>query len=326
MRIKKEPLVLAVVIIGLLFYILYRDSDRSFYEIPKLEKETASEITKIDVVRSGKTVSLERESDGGWRIMPQEYPAESRYIDRMANTLADLTLTAMVSESEAYARYGLDDAKKVTVKAWCGDRLARQLDIGKAASGMTFVRIPGDKRVFQAGESFRWHFDMEMEGMRDLTVLVLKPKEIVEIEIQKDQEVVKIVRNTGSTDADSDRSGEPTWIGPLGKTVVESSVDYLLKNLSNLKCERYVQGKTKEDFTDFNYSIKLKGPEALFIKLTGLVEGKEGKEEEYIGVSSQNRYPFYLNKYEAMKILTSPDELIKAESPDTGKTEESKPE
>lgn len=334
MRIKKEPLVLAAIILALVLYLLYRDSDRAFYQLPRFEKVAASDISKIDVTRSGKTITLERQADGTWQIMPQEYRVESTRTDRMVNTLSGLTLTALVSESEAYTRYGLDEAEKVTVKAWTGDLPVRRLEIGKAITGLTFVRLPGDKRIFHAGESFRWHFDLDMDDLRDKTVMTLKPDEIVEIEIQKDDQSLKIVRNTPAREMDTTQQEEkdtphpqePVWIGPEGKMVVESSIDYLLKTFSNLKCERYVEGKEKGDFVEPIYSITMKGPEDLYIKVMEKEEGKDGNEEEYVVISSQNRFPFYLSKWEATKIMAPLEDLIKTEPSSVEKKEDSQPE
>jgi hypothetical protein len=71
-----------------------------------------------------------------------------RLAQEMLDTLGGLTLTALVSESKNYALYELDDAQKANVKAWQGDQLKRDVDVGKAAPSFrhTFVRLAGDDR------------------------------------------------------------------------------------------------------------------------------------------------------------------------------------
>ncbi|MBW1691689.1 MAG: DUF4340 domain-containing protein [Deltaproteobacteria bacterium] len=90
----------------------------------------------------------------------------------------------MVSESRDYSRYQLDDEHKITVKAYIGEKLTRELDVGKAAPSYrhTFVRLKENEFVYHARENFRNAFDLsvdlcEAEGKR---VRVSCPREFQE--------------------------------------------------------------------------------------------------------------------------------------------------
>ena len=60
MKIKKEYLFIALVIFSLVSYLLIRKSDRTEYQLPAVPKVIAGNITKIEVVRPGETVTLEK--------------------------------------------------------------------------------------------------------------------------------------------------------------------------------------------------------------------------------------------------------------------------
>ena len=60
----------------------------------------------------------------------------------MLSAIENLTLTALVSESKNYNLYDLNEEKRINVKAWQGENLKRDVDLGKTASSFrhTFVK------------------------------------------------------------------------------------------------------------------------------------------------------------------------------------------
>ncbi|MBW2251827.1 MAG: DUF4340 domain-containing protein [Deltaproteobacteria bacterium] len=171
MKIKKEYIILAVIIAALLLYLSQRKTDRTLYKLPDVPEISNSNITKIEINKNSTPIILSKEGDL-WTIGPKKYPADTLKVKNMLDVMGKLTLTALVSESKSYNRYNLDDDNKITVKAFDKDKLKLEFDIGKAASSFrhTFVKIAGDERVFHARGSFMGKFDKTVDDLRDKTL------------------------------------------------------------------------------------------------------------------------------------------------------------
>ena len=61
MKIKKEYLILAVVIAALAAYLYQRTADRTHYTLPKLPALAAGDITRVQMTRGAETVTLARQ-------------------------------------------------------------------------------------------------------------------------------------------------------------------------------------------------------------------------------------------------------------------------
>jgi hypothetical protein len=65
MKVKKEYLILAVLIVTLSLYVYFRQQDRTHYELPVLVEVPASEIMKIEISKGqGPILRCERMGDG----------------------------------------------------------------------------------------------------------------------------------------------------------------------------------------------------------------------------------------------------------------------
>nr|MBL0716493.1 hypothetical protein [Desulfobacterales bacterium] len=97
------------------------------------------------------------------------------------------------------------------------------------------------------------------------------------------------------------------WQTTNGKICAESKIDELLAKLSNLECEQYIKNKNKDDFKDPVFMIELKG----INKNKLLIFSMQGKDAtEYPCISSANKYPFFLTKYQAEKIMIDPEKIV----------------
>jgi len=255
MKVKKEYWIPAVLIIGLSLYLFFHERDRTQYELPVLQELPASEITKIEILKpGGLAIALERKDDG-WILLPDAYPAESGKTNTLVESIGKLTLTALVSESQTYERYGLGKEEKIRVKAWAKEKLKRDFEVGKAApsSQHTFVLLAGDPRVFQAGENLKARFDQSLDDLRDKSVFEFEPSAVESVVLDDGKKTVSVTRKavpveigTAQSKDPSEESSQGVWESPEGK-VDESKVRQLLSVLSNLKCRAYMDNhKTME--------------------------------------------------------------------------------
>ena len=324
MKIKKEFIILGIIIGGLLLYISQRSTDKITYQLPDIPAVAKKEITTIEVSKDETPIVLKKKDDK-WYFDPQGYLADSNKVRGMLSGIEQLTLAALVSESKNYNLYDLDDQNKIQIKAWQGDTLKRDFLVGKTAAGSqhTFVRLANDDRVYQAQENLRAKFEHTVDNLRDKTVLAFNSSEIQEIKVTRDGESMTFIRtqetgkNSPSKTADTESAKPPpgivktTWQTADGRKVDETRVIRLLSTLSKLKCQKYIDDRQKEELTDPVYAIVLKGTQdyslSIFAK-TG--EGNAG----YPAVSSGNDYPFELSKWQAEQLLKVPDEIVEKPS------------
>ncbi|NQU14283.1 MAG: DUF4340 domain-containing protein [Desulfobacteraceae bacterium] len=319
MKVKKEYVLLVLIILALSIYLYVRSTDRTLYEIPEVPDLAGDDITEIDISRpGGATISLNKKDDQ-WVIQPQGFVADTDKVKAMVNHIKKITLTALVSEAKDYNRYKLGDDQKITVKARTGDKLSRDFDVGKTAPSYqhTFIKLADDANVYHARGNFRSDFDQTVESLRDKTVLSFDKKEITEIRISKGQETLILDRKEVSVEPEPTQKAEKekkpaakketVWVNPAGKKGDASKVSSLLKALSDLECKRYIGNRKKDDLKDPVYRVRLKGLQ----EYTLSIFAKKNKDaKSYPAVSSQNDDPFELADYQANKIMIAPDEML----------------
>jgi len=315
MKIRKEAIILGIVIVVLSLYLIFNKSDRSLYELPDLKPIPTSKISKMTIDSSEGSIVFIRKA-GGWVINKEAYPGDETSIKRLVDIIADLTLTTLISESKNYGRYNLDPDHKITIKAWEGDKLLREFDVGKSASGHrhTFVKLIGDHRVYQAGDSFRNKVEEKADMFRNKTVMSFKPDQIEQVQVSKEdtqriylKEKSQLV--SSETPSDGDKMGSDTakslWKNSAGEVVKENKLTKLIGDMSSLKCSAYVYDRQKADFKNPISMITFKGAEEYTLQI---FEGLEKDASEYPAVSSQNDYPFFIPKWQADPIIKAPDD------------------
>jgi hypothetical protein len=330
MKSKKEYIILGGIIVLLALYLVYQKKDRTYYELPKLPEVKKADITALKITKTDQVIELQKKDDK-WMILPEKYPADSAKIDPMLDIIAGLTVTAMVSESENYNRYELDDPKKISIIALAGDKTVRSFDMGKTAPSNqhTFIKLPDDKRVYHARENFKTKFDIKADVLRDLTVLAFDKAQIQQIEVQAKekkplllsmkQEPVEVDvkpedANTKTkkdqTPEGEDTSNEQTpeketapktiWQSADGETMPESDINSLLDGVSKLKCKEFIKDKGKADFTSSIYTVKLKGDKTYELSIFDKIKKDDNT---YPAVSSESEYPFLLPQYKVEDLI-----------------------
>ena len=314
MKIKKEYIILAVVIIALTVYLVMRSSDRTQYQLPDVPQVAAQEISRLQITR-GQAIIVINKKDDKWYIAPDEFPADANKVKDMLNAVEKLTLTALVSESKNYNLYDLNEDKKLNVKAWQGEDLKRDVDLGKTASSFrhTFVRPAGDERVFHARGNFKNNFDFSVDDLRDKLVLALNPADIKLIQVIKDQQTLTISKSQAPVVVDNteaEKKSDPgpgakksAWQAADGRPVEETAVNQLLNAVSDLRCEKFIIDRQKEDFTSPLFTLQLKGGQEY--SLTIFAKTAE-KDTDFPAVSSGSNYPFLLSGSLVDNILIDP--------------------
>lgn len=322
MKIKFEYVILVMVIGLLSLYLLLHKTDKTNYRLPVLPPLASEDISKIEIVKPNATIALTKTGER-WKIAPQGYPVTPSRIDDMLNIIKALTLTAMVSESKNYERYDLNDEKRLQVRAWAGDVLKREFDIGKTASSYrhTFVKIAGDDRVYHARENFRGKFDQTVDGLHDKQVLTFEADTVQTIRLVQGETLTVITRSQAPADvkpagqdqkAPADQTAEPLWQTSAGVKLDPVKIKSLLNTLARLNCDKYLYDRAKNDLKNPIFTVVLQGLQEYTLSLFRRPDQEAGP---YPAVSSENETPFLLPERLVKGFMVPIDELkLKAEA------------
>ena len=311
MKFKKEYALLGVVILVLLIYLFRNQQDQVHYALPETPRLNTADINQLTVSKTGETITLKRQ-DGQWRLMPGDYPADTAQVERMLKSVAELEITALVSETQSYARYELDGDRRIDVKLFTDSQLIRQVAIGKAASTFrhTHVLVGDDHKVYHAGGSFRWEFDKSIDDLRDKTVFSFARDAITSISIKADTQEQIIRKETGSgrdavpdaTPTDKNQAAPPpeaAWVTSAGQTVDNATVDELLEALSPLKCKAFIGENDKDSLGDSQYRIQLTGDATHHLEI---FSPRPETPNEFPGTSSGSPHAFVLSEFDVEKV------------------------
>ncbi len=303
MKIRRELLVLALLIAVLAVYLARRGTDRTHYELPELPAVAAPEITRIEIEGLGKRQALVRRDDR-WFTAEKGHPADPGRMREMVEALAATRLTALVAESGELGRYDLDEARRLRVKAFAGERTVRDLEVGKPAPSFrhTFVRLPGDGRVYHATENFRFRLESALDEVRSRSVLAVRRGEIREILLEAGGQALTLAP------APPEREGAPAgWQSADGRPVKAAEVDLWLAEFVDLECQGFLDDRGKDDLGEpsFRVTFRTEGGER---RLELFAPPRPG--EPSPGRSSDSDFAFVLSADQEKRIRKSPSDLL----------------
>ncbi|MFH1156995.1 MAG: DUF4340 domain-containing protein [Pseudomonadota bacterium] len=317
---KKEYLILVVVIAALCAYLILHNEDRTHYALPVISPVEAKDITSISLEKQGKIMVFTRKGDT-WVVSDKEYPADASKMDKIVGYIKDLTVTALVSESRDLSRYELDPDHRIAVVAKKGDTVVRKFDVGKAAPTYrhTFVSIEGQDGVFHASQNFRREFEADLDGFRDKKVLSFDSGKAVRVSVEKGE----LSRVFNKKIVKSDKAEDPetvTWHKADGTLQTNPSVDGMVSMLSDFTCSGFFADDTRTTLEGASplcrISIDMEG--ANQVMFTMFPKDADGK---YSGLSSGSSYPFLMDSYQGDDVLKKVDGLLGIEENKTGTKE-----
>ena len=324
MSVKKEYIILAVLIAALSGYLFWQRQAPTAYRLPTLPQLARADITRLEIDRPGQKAVYLKKAKGLWSVGAEEFPADPDKVNGMLDIVESLNLTALVSEAKSYERYELDEAHRIRVRAWAGDGLKRDLAIGKSAPTYrhTFVTVAGDPNVYHAREDFRSRFDRDLDQLRDKSVLKFKIDDIQAVTLQSGSgPALRLARPPAAAAAAEQKTKAATppaakWLDAAGQPADGGTVDQMLGSLATLECASYLYDQTKADLekTKADYTVALEGDKARRLAL--FAPGALGAgDKQRAGISSANDYPFVLSAFLSGELAEQIDKLMGKEKP-----------
>ncbi len=309
---KKEYLILVVLIFALSAYLVFKKDNQQNYTLPEPVKIEKGEIDRLIITRKKTPIELTKEADT-WEVsdkkLDKKYAADMTAVNKLLDVTRNLNVSGLISESRDISRYELDDAHFIEVKAFKGENLLLSFKIGKAApsGNHTFIMLTGDTRIYQADQNFKNDFNTSVETLRDKQVLTFKENAIKQITLKKDG----ISKNlTAVPPKDETEKNPVSWQFEDGSSPDKEALSNLLSSLSFLTCERFFDSLSRENLEKNPPLLKIilenKPPIVL-----NLFDRNNG--DTLVGTSSMSPYPFVLESYKGKDILSYADKLVKKE-------------
>ncbi len=299
MKVKKEYLILLLVIVALGLYLSLMSQDSTRFAPPYLSSVDSPKVNRMIISKGERSIELTKR-DEQWFIIPKEYPADIIKAKNMLKAATDLAVTALVSESGNYERYDLTDEKKIHVQIFIDDKVQRRFDIGRAAPTYqhTFVRLDGDPKVYHARGSLDNKFDQTIDDLRDKGVLSFDKESITGIGIKKGELALSLNKNeqteTGKQD-DKKEATAPTsnvWQDANGQQADQATIDQLLNTVSGLKCDAFMEDGAKADPKEADWTMTFKTDNEEYA--LSVFAKKDSEAEQMPAISSTSRFAFLL--------------------------------
>jgi len=311
---KKEYVILAVLILALSAYLAFKKDNQSNYALPESIIIDSGKIDRIMISKGDKTIELSQKDDT-WVLTDKEFSADMPSVNNLLDVIRDLKITDLISENKDFIRYELDDGNSIEVKAFKGSGALIEFKIGKIAPSFnhTFVMLANDTHIYQANKSFREFFDKSIDDLRDKKVLSFKEDSIKKLILEKDG-----TSKTLKTSESKDDKGKPlvSWKFEDGSSPDKETMNNLLSSLSFLKCEGFSDSFPKTDLEKEVPSCKITLENDTLIVLH-FFDGKN--EDKIMATSSMSPYSFFLESFKAKDILSYVDKLAGLERKEENK-------
>ncbi len=303
MKLKKEYVILFLIIAVLVLYISLRKDSRIQYEIPEITELSQDSISGIVIKGSEGEVLLAKENNK-WFIGADKYAADTYKVEKMISFLKKPVLMTVVSDSKDYMRYGLDDKTRITVTALSGENPERLVEIGYQADvqNSTFIKLENDHRVYHARDDLRDIFSTNIDDIRDKAVLSFDTDKVGFVQISKDGKEFNFNKKETSS-GEEDKGTAFQWEAGDGKIVDATLMDSLLDDMLKIKCSEYIYKAEEGETGNPVYVIRVNdGNEHV---LTVFPK----KEDDYRAESSDNPTPFSLYSWRIDNIIEKFDKM-----------------
>lgn len=228
MKIKKEYIIAAVIIVLSLTYLIVRSDSKVNYKVPRFTEVVKDEITAISMIDENQSVELRKTGDS-WLIEPQGYRADSSQISRLLSEASELTVVDLITNREDYERYELDDSKAINIKISTEEGTQREFALGKSSSSAiySYIRLPEEKGIYSVRGNLKNVFSLSLDTWRDKQVMSFDPESVGALEINNEGNIVTFTKTTVTETPGWSRDGE----------ILENSSEFdnQIKTLSMLK-------------------------------------------------------------------------------------------
>lgn len=283
---------------------------RNIPDLPDWE----GEATEITINRpDGGAIKLVNEK-GKWLLNDEKFPADLQRIEGLENRLRDLEITDLISRKGFFQNYDLTPEKAASITVKQGDRVVRDLMIGKTGTTgrHTYIRINKGGDVYQVSGVFTGETGGTVDDFRDKTVFQVEKEAVTGFAVSYKgktftfkKEVIAPEKPSEAEKAKSKIEGSPaepmkkekwTCAGYEQVTLNSARIDGLLGTFNPLKASGFAAVDRET----------MKRPAAVmtikaYNKDIILTVFDKKEDNRYLATSSESPYVFYLDEWKIKK-------------------------
>jgi hypothetical protein len=281
-----EAAILAVLALGSLFYIVFRDRKIINYTLPVFPVVSTDQFSLLEIIPpEGDKITLEK--DGGQWLLSDNYPAAPSTVNLLLDSLETLEPVDLVSDSGNYGRYELEEDQRTILKAYKGENLIREIYLGKpsASENYNYVQFPGSRGVYTLRGALIKTLRQDPKSFRDTQVLQVNRNGVTRIETEMSG--IKTVAVKGPEDQWTTEDGAPREAVP---------VEELLGRLTSLNAVSFPDSVPGGE--EALAVIRLSGEKSQSLTIF------EKTSDGYPAQSSDYPFPFVISAYTGDALVT----------------------
>ncbi len=248
--------------------------------------------------------------DGSWVVGDAQYPADASTAQRIAASIEAIKVldtVAKTGDDAVLARYGLDAANAITIKALKGGKELRTILVGKDAptASQTYVTLQGGRDIYLASGTLRATFGVNVDELRSKVVYSVKYDDISKITVNSPAGSWTLEK-TGSPAAwalasdENQRSAEAVSRTATAKSSAISidpdKAAAWIKSLAELTADSWLaDGASLPNVAPTTVTLGLGDHEVS----VSIYPSGSGHDMKYLCTSSATPYKFVMGSYEA---------------------------
>ena len=240
---RRKPFILIAVIVLMVAYLFARPAKHLNYDLPVWDAPEKDKITEISYGGKEK-VSLVKK-DNNW-FLGDSKKADSGKINIILDGIKKLEVTDLVSDSQVYKQFGLDDGEKTSVCVSTGDRSWEFQFGNKSGTGTrSYGMFSSDKGIYLITGDWNKLLPEDPTELYDKSVLSFDRDGINRL-VLKDN-VLKSLKTFEKRDDEWTEDGEP-----LSDSI---KLEEVITTLSNFKCQGFADGRTMAESPHWELSL-----------------------------------------------------------------------
>lgn len=257
---KNTKILLGVFVILLgVYFLFFRSKDRVTSDKweERLFTADSSKIEKIEIVKTGESITLEKINNQWMVTKPVNYPADTNAITPMLANLKNFRIEGIASDkAEKFPTY-LDSANHTVVTVYQEGKNLGTFEIGKSAVGPenSYVKKPNDNKILIGSNINATNFTKSLNQYRFKYVTSIQSAGIKTIQIKStDSNKVDLLIKQDSANHWS--------LGP--DSIGHNYIDGFLNMLGNMNTDDF-KDTTMTSFPPPVYTITIAGTQPLTI-------------------------------------------------------------
>jgi Domain of unknown function (DUF4340) len=222
--------ILLVIVGGYAYYVSRQPTERT----PKLNRISSGDIQKIELRSRTRDIVLERVKDG-WRFLkPIQGAADGTTADSMADAIANLEITSILSETPTdLAPFGLQNPAVNVIVTTKDHRVLPTIVVGKDTPVGSSAYIKSEQRpgILLVANSFPSQVEKSVDDLRARTLIGLKPDEIRQV----------VLDSSNGTSLELNKKADQ-WaiVKPKAYAADNTAVQQLLETVTNARVADFI--------------------------------------------------------------------------------------